>query len=105
MGSAELTLKMSLPALGKDKFKMKSVSYFTILAPLEMNGKQYAARASCAITLTTHNYAHDNLVQDFWNWSWDEMAAYDLPAVLGFVYLQTGSKIVYIGHSQVTINV
>ncbi|KAK6267170.1 hypothetical protein QUC31_018007 [Theobroma cacao] len=40
---------------------------------------------------------------DFWNWSWDELVTYDLPAVFDFVFNQTGQKIHYIGHSQGTL--
>ncbi|ERM96918.1 triacylglycerol lipase 2 [Amborella trichopoda] len=39
----------------------------------------------------------------YWNWSWDELAAYDLPAVFGYVHGQTGQKINYVGHSQGTL--
>ncbi|XP_025812682.1 triacylglycerol lipase 2-like isoform X2 [Panicum hallii] len=40
----------------------------------------------------------------FWDFSWDELAAYDLPAVLQFVYNQTGGKKVhYVGHSLGTL--
>ncbi|KAG7985888.1 hypothetical protein I3843_03G050100 [Carya illinoinensis] len=31
----------------------------------------------------------------FWNWSWDELVSFDLPAVFDFVYGQTGQKIDY----------
>lgn len=31
------------------------------------------------------------------------MASYDLPTFLNFVYLETGQKVHYIGHSQVQI--
>ncbi|KAF7819441.1 triacylglycerol lipase 2-like [Senna tora] len=40
---------------------------------------------------------------DFWNWSWDELVSYDLPAVFGYVFSQTGQKINYVGHSQGTL--
>ncbi|OMO85324.1 hypothetical protein CCACVL1_10268 [Corchorus capsularis] len=40
---------------------------------------------------------------EFWNWSWDELVSYDLPAVFDFVYSQTGQKIHYIGHSLGTL--
>ncbi|XP_022773648.1 triacylglycerol lipase 2-like [Durio zibethinus] len=40
---------------------------------------------------------------EFWNWSWDELVSYDLPAVFDFVFNQTGQKIHYIGHSQGTL--
>ncbi|XP_051199296.1 triacylglycerol lipase 2 [Lolium perenne] len=40
----------------------------------------------------------------YWDWSWDEIAAYDLPAVLQFVYDHTGGqKVHYIGHSLGTL--
>ncbi|WVZ79311.1 hypothetical protein U9M48_026905, partial [Paspalum notatum var. saurae] len=44
------------------------------------------------------------LLQAFWDWTWDQLAAYDLPAVLGFVYNKTGGKKVhYVGHSLGTL--
>uniref|UniRef100_A0A0D9XBG2 Partial AB-hydrolase lipase domain-containing protein n=1 Tax=Leersia perrieri TaxID=77586 RepID=A0A0D9XBG2_9ORYZ len=43
---------------------------------------------------------HDKL---FWDWSWQELAEYDLLAMLGYVYTVTQSKILYVGHSQGTI--
>ncbi|XP_050390148.2 lysosomal acid lipase/cholesteryl ester hydrolase [Patella vulgata] len=37
----------------------------------------------------------------FWDWSFDEMARYDLPAVVDYVILNTGEEqITYVGHSQ-----
>ncbi|KAL6873451.1 hypothetical protein ACP4OV_013533 [Aristida adscensionis] len=40
----------------------------------------------------------------YWDWTWDELAAYDLPAVLQFVYNHTGGQRVhYIGHSLGTL--
>ncbi|XP_025087222.1 gastric triacylglycerol lipase-like isoform X2 [Pomacea canaliculata] len=42
--------------------------------------------------------------EEFWAWSWDEMAAYDLPAMLDYVTRTTGQKQVhYVGHSQGTL--
>ena len=39
----------------------------------------------------------------FWNFSWDEMAKYDLPASIEYILNRTKSeKISYIGHSQVS---
>uniref|UniRef100_A0A0D9WSD6 Partial AB-hydrolase lipase domain-containing protein n=1 Tax=Leersia perrieri TaxID=77586 RepID=A0A0D9WSD6_9ORYZ len=35
----------------------------------------------------------------YWDWSFDELASYDLPAVLQFAYDYTGKKLHYIGHS------
>lgn len=39
----------------------------------------------------------------FWNWSWDELVAHDLPAVFNYVYGQTRQKINYVGHSLGTL--
>ncbi|CAM0950629.1 unnamed protein product [Alopecurus aequalis] len=43
---------------------------------------------------------HDKL---FWDWSWQELAEYDLLAMLSYVYTARQSKILYVGHSQGTI--
>ncbi|OEL14363.1 Triacylglycerol lipase 1 [Dichanthelium oligosanthes] len=43
---------------------------------------------------------HDKL---FWDWSWQDLAEYDLLAMLSYVYTVTQSKILYVGHSQGTI--
>ncbi|KAK7276492.1 hypothetical protein RIF29_17632 [Crotalaria pallida] len=40
---------------------------------------------------------------DYWNWSWDELVAYDLPATFQYVQDQTGQKLHYVGHSQGTL--
>ncbi|PON95348.1 Alpha/beta hydrolase, predicted [Trema orientale] len=39
----------------------------------------------------------------FWNWSWDELVTFDLPAVFDHVYKETGQKIDYVGHSLGTL--
>lgn len=39
--------------------------------------------------------------QAYWEWSWDELVAYDLPATFQYVHDQTGQKIHYVGHSLV----
>lgn len=39
----------------------------------------------------------------FWNWSWDELVTFDLPAVFDFIHGQTGKKIDYVGHSLGTL--
>eukprot|EP00698_Gefionella_okellyi_P025196 TRINITY_DN9127_c0_g1_i1.p1 TRINITY_DN9127_c0_g1~~TRINITY_DN9127_c0_g1_i1.p1 ORF type:complete len:383 (+),score=71.67 TRINITY_DN9127_c0_g1_i1:78-1226(+) len=45
------------------------------------------------------NYPATN--NSFWNWSWDEMALYDLPATLSHIVAMTGkTKLSYVGHSQ-----
>jgi hypothetical protein len=41
-----------------------------------------------------------SFLQQYWDWSWDELAALDLPAMLGYVYNLTESKLFYVGHSQ-----
>ncbi|XP_042494016.1 triacylglycerol lipase 2 [Macadamia integrifolia] len=40
---------------------------------------------------------------EYWNWSWDELVDYDLPATFDFVYHQTGQKLHYVGHSLGTL--
>ncbi|KAJ7544203.1 hypothetical protein O6H91_09G069400 [Diphasiastrum complanatum] len=50
-----------------------------------------------------HNEYYSVNEKEFWDWSWDELAAYDLPAVLTFVYNTTASQLFYVGHSQGTI--
>ncbi|WJX28746.1 hypothetical protein P8452_17428 [Trifolium repens] len=39
----------------------------------------------------------------YWDWSWDELASYDLPASVQYVYNYTRQKIHYVGHSQGTL--
>ncbi|GBG75429.1 hypothetical protein CBR_g20059 [Chara braunii] len=42
--------------------------------------------------------------KEYWDWSWDEMALYDVPAMLRHIYtVRNGSKVTYLGHSQGTI--
>jgi predicted alpha/beta hydrolase len=44
-------------------------------------------------------------LQAFWDWTWDQLADYDLPAVLQFIYNKTGGqKVHYIGHSLVIMH-
>ncbi|KAL5581772.1 hypothetical protein UlMin_014214 [Ulmus minor] len=40
---------------------------------------------------------------NFWNWSWDELAADDLPANVQYVHDQTRQNLHYVGHSQGTL--
>ncbi|KAL3875548.1 hypothetical protein ACJMK2_033489 [Sinanodonta woodiana] len=41
--------------------------------------------------------------KEFWAWSWDEMAKYDMPANIQYILGLTGAKqLTYIGHSQGT---
>lgn len=45
-------------------------------------------------------------MQAFWDWTWDQLADYDLPAVLEFVYNRTGGmKVHYVGHSLVIMHI
>ncbi|MFS7995287.1 putative triacylglycerol lipase [Helianthus anomalus] len=39
----------------------------------------------------------------YWDWTWDELAAYDLPATFQYVHGQTGQKLHYVGHSLGTL--
>ncbi|KAH7533132.1 hypothetical protein FEM48_Zijuj04G0098000 [Ziziphus jujuba var. spinosa] len=47
-------------------------------------------------SLTPHDFS-------YWEWSWDELAAYDLPTFIQYVHDQTGQKLHYIGHSLGTL--
>ncbi|XP_022758991.1 triacylglycerol lipase 2-like [Durio zibethinus] len=52
---------------------------------------------------TKYSKGHTSLSPDdpaYWNWSWDELVAYDLPATFQYVHDQTGQKLHYVGHSQ-----
>ncbi|CAM6082899.1 unnamed protein product [Calypogeia fissa] len=53
----------------------------------------------------TANYSSGHLTlnrtdKDFWNWSLDELAEYDLPAMLGVVSSKNNISIHYVGYSQ-----
>ncbi|KAH1051606.1 hypothetical protein GLYMA_08G167700v4 [Glycine max] len=51
---------------------------------------------------TKYSNRHISLDPDdmaYWDWSWDELASYDLPAFVQYVYNHTGQRIHYAGHS------
>ncbi|BBN14683.1 lysosomal acid lipase/cholesteryl ester hydrolase [Marchantia polymorpha subsp. ruderalis] len=51
------------------------------------------------------SHGHESLNSSdpaFWDWTFDELAAYDLPAMMEFVYNKTSQKIMYVGHSMGT---
>ncbi|XP_022928314.1 triacylglycerol lipase 2-like [Cucurbita moschata] len=50
-----------------------------------------------------HHTSLDPSSPAFWDWSWDELVTYDLPAVFDHVSQETGHKIHYIGHSLGTL--
>ncbi|XP_010928519.1 triacylglycerol lipase 2 [Elaeis guineensis] len=56
---------------------------------------------------TIYSLGHTSLSPNdsaYWDWSWDELVAYDLPATFKYVYQQTGQqKIHYVGHSLGTL--
>ncbi|GMI98539.1 Myzus persicae-induced lipase 1 [Hibiscus trionum] len=55
---------------------------------------------------TKYSQGHTSLTPNdpaYWDWSWDELVAYDLPATIQYVYDQTGQKLHYVGHSQGTL--
>ncbi|KAK2442547.1 triacylglycerol lipase [Trifolium repens] len=55
---------------------------------------------------TRYSSTHTSLSPNdmaYWDWSWDELAGYDLPALVQYVYNQTGQKMHYTGHSQGTL--
>eukprot|EP00997_Jenningsia_sp_PLL12_P008760 NODE_557_length_1616_cov_92.056796_g459_i0.p1 GENE.NODE_557_length_1616_cov_92.056796_g459_i0~~NODE_557_length_1616_cov_92.056796_g459_i0.p1 ORF type:complete len:453 (+),score=90.43 NODE_557_length_1616_cov_92.056796_g459_i0:155-1513(+) len=51
-----------------------------------------------------YSLGHNNTdLHDYWDFSWDDMAAKDIPALIRYVQGMTGySKLAYIGHSQGT---
>ncbi|MBA0675098.1 hypothetical protein Goari_016659 [Gossypium aridum] len=57
---------------------------------------------------TEYSEGHTSLNFDdpaYWNWSLDELVAYDLPATFQYVYDQTGQKLHFVGHSLGTLMV
>ncbi|KAG0471867.1 hypothetical protein HPP92_016413 [Vanilla planifolia] len=56
---------------------------------------------------TIYSRGHTSLSSNdpaFWDWSWDELVTFDLPATVGYVYQQTGQKKMhYVGHSLGTL--
>ncbi|XP_010688923.1 triacylglycerol lipase 2 isoform X1 [Beta vulgaris subsp. vulgaris] len=56
---------------------------------------------------TTYSLGHITLSSNdsaYWDWSWDELMAYDLLAIVQYVYDQSGEqKLHYVGHSQGTL--
>ncbi|KAI4298515.1 hypothetical protein L6164_032065 [Bauhinia variegata] len=55
----------------------------------------------------THwSYGHISLSEkdkDFWDWSWEELALYDLAEMINYINSITNSKLFVVGHSQGTI--
>ncbi|KFK25651.1 hypothetical protein AALP_AA8G142000 [Arabis alpina] len=49
-----------------------------------------------------HKYLNANQPA-FWNWTWDELVSYDLPAMFDHIHGLTGQKIHYLGHSLGTL--
>ncbi|KAL0400170.1 UNVERIFIED_CONTAM: Triacylglycerol lipase 2 [Sesamum radiatum] len=55
---------------------------------------------------TNYSSGHTSLSPndpEFWDWSWDELVEYDLPAFVQYVNGQTGQKLHYVGHSLGTL--
>ncbi|KAK9097298.1 hypothetical protein Sjap_022795 [Stephania japonica] len=55
----------------------------------------------------THwSHGHISLTErskEFWDWSWQELALYDLATMIKHVFSVTNSKVFFVGHSQGTI--
>lgn len=47
-------------------------------------------------------YKNWYVIQAYWDWSWDELVAYDLPATFQYVHDKAGQKLHYVGHSLVS---
>ncbi|KAG9151974.1 hypothetical protein Leryth_002238 [Lithospermum erythrorhizon] len=55
---------------------------------------------------TNYSSGHTSLSPSdsgYWDWSWDELASYDLPACVQYVHDQTGQNLHYVGHSLGTL--
>ncbi|KAM7270247.1 hypothetical protein ACFE04_029461 [Oxalis oulophora] len=55
---------------------------------------------------TNYSLGHTSLSPTdsaYWEWSWDELSSYDLPASVQYVYNQTGQQLHYVGHSLGTL--
>ncbi|KAF9614559.1 hypothetical protein IFM89_019306 [Coptis chinensis] len=55
---------------------------------------------------TKYSQGHTSYSTDdsaYWDWSWDELVAYEFPATVQYVNDQTGQKLHYIGHSLGTL--
>ncbi|KAL4588627.1 hypothetical protein LXL04_001519 [Taraxacum kok-saghyz] len=55
---------------------------------------------------TKWSHGHQSLSEgdkEFWDWSWEEMALYDLETMLSYINSKTSSKVFVVGHSQGTI--
>ncbi|XP_057792719.1 triacylglycerol lipase 2-like isoform X1 [Salvia miltiorrhiza] len=58
------------------------------------------------VRATAYSSRHTSLSfndSEYWEWSWDELAAYDFPATVEHVYNQTRQKLHYVGHSLGTL--
>ena len=55
-------------------------------------------------TYALHHTKYNKDQEEFWNFSFDEMATYDIPAMVNYVLNQTSQpQLFYIGHSQGTM--
>ncbi|XP_071727114.1 triacylglycerol lipase 2-like [Rutidosis leptorrhynchoides] len=55
---------------------------------------------------TNYSRSHTSLSPSdpaYWEWSWDELVAFDLPASIQFVHNKTGQNLHYVGHSLGTL--
>ncbi|KAI9127590.1 hypothetical protein K1719_000583 [Acacia pycnantha] len=55
---------------------------------------------------TRWSYGHKSLSEkdkEFWDWSWQELALYDLAEMIDFIHSATNIKLFVVGHSQGTI--
>ncbi|KAJ6680517.1 LYSOSOMAL ACID LIPASE-RELATED [Salix purpurea] len=55
---------------------------------------------------TRYSRGHVSLSPDdpaYWDWTWDELVAYDLPATFQYVHDQAGQNLHYVGHSLGTL--
>jgi len=54
-------------------------------------------------TYSTNHVSYDTKSYEFWDFSWDEMGEYDIPAVINFILTETSQEdMFYVGHSMGT---
>ncbi|XAR59412.1 Triacylglycerol lipase [Bertholletia excelsa] len=61
---------------------------------------------TASVRCTRWSHGHVSLSEkdkDFWDWSWEDLALYDLAAMLTYINSISNSKVFVVGHSQGTI--
>ncbi|KAG6761353.1 hypothetical protein POTOM_034568 [Populus tomentosa] len=86
-----------------EKDKVESIEYaflpgFMILVTLWI-----VVLVAKSLSTDAKSIKHRLLFQEFWDWSWEELALFDLAEMIHYVHSVTSSKVFIVGHSQGTI--